>query len=232
MIQIDGVSRLYGDRVALESVSLRIDTGESVALMGPNGAGKSTLLRCVAGLTRATSGRITIDSGSVRDPKTRRRVGLLAHESYLYGPLTLEENLRFYGKLFGVAAPPIETLIGDVALEWARDLRVDTFSRGMEQRAALARVLVPDPDVLLLDEPFAGLDHVASTTLFERLSAWHRSDRTMVVVTHDPIQAAKLVKRVVVLVQGRVAWDGPVDEDPEAFALHYARLVSAEARVS
>jgi len=230
VIQIDRVSRLYGDRVALETVSLEIAAGESIALMGPNGAGKSTLLRAIAGLTRASEGTVTVGGRSVKEPASRRRVGLLAHESYLYGPLTAAENLQFYARLYGVADPPIERVLADVGLEWAADLRIDTFSRGMEQRAALARLLVTGPEVLLLDEPFSGLDHVASTTLFDQLSRWRGGDRTMVVVTHDPIQAARLVQRVIVLVQGRVAFDEAVTEGPEAFALRYARLVSGEAR--
>lgn len=236
MIRVSGLTRHFADRTAVDDVSLEVASGSFVALMGPNGAGKSTLLRLVAGLTRPSAGEAFVDGGSVRrDAATRRRIGVLSHESYLYGPLTARENLELFGRLFGLPDPARRTteLLDAVGMAWAEHVTVEGFSRGMEQRLALARALLHDPDVLLLDEPFAGLDRSAERFLEGALGELRRGGKTALLVTHDPFRAVRSTDRAVVLKRGRVALDRALDAErdisPDAFPAEYMRILDGTA---
>jgi heme exporter protein A len=234
VIRLDRVTRLYGDHPAVDDVSFEMTTGSFVALMGHNGAGKSTLLRIVAGLTRPTSGKVLIAGREMRrDGRVRRDLGFLAHESYLYGSLTPRENLRFYARLFDVgdASARVDALLEELGLTWAADLPIESFSRGMEQRAALARVLVHDPRLLLLDEPFAGLDGAGERFLAGRLDALHAAGKSALIVTHDPVRALRTADRVIVLRRGRIVLDEAVDDAFRArFPAEYGGLVEGRVR--
>jgi heme exporter protein A len=223
VIALAGATRRFGEVVALEDVSLSITSGESVGLMGPNGAGKSTLLRAVAGLTRLTEGDITVRGNPARHAN-RQRVGLLAHESFLYGPLTARENLMLAADLHGVDSGAIDDVLERVGMTWAANSAVDTFSRGMEQRVSLARVLLCGADIVLLDEPFSGLDAAASTFLIQELDQLRAKGATLLLVTHDPLRAARVIDRVVVLVRGCVVADEPVT-DAATFPARYQEIV-------
>jgi ABC-type multidrug transport system ATPase subunit len=175
-----------------------------------------------------------VDGLSVRTQLgARARLGLLAHESYLYPSLTARENLRLYATLFNLprAEPRIDAVLAEVGLDWAHDLPVEGFSRGMEQRAALARVLLHDPGVLLLDEPFAGLDQAAEGFLLRKLEALAAAGKTVLLVTHDPLLAARATRRAVVLRRGRIALDEPLDPGLAAsFAARYTALLEEGGR--
>lgn len=233
-IEVESVTRLYGELAAVDEVTFSVAPGELVALMGHNGAGKSTLLRIVAGLTRPSSGEVRVDGLSVRkDLGARARLGLLAHESYLYPALSARENLLLYATLFDLEDGPdrVDTVLAEVGLDWARDLPVEGFSRGMEQRAALARVLLHDPSVLLLDEPFAGLDRAAEEFLLSKLAELSRAGKTALLVTHDPFLAARAAERAVVLRRGRIALDTSlVEADAHAFTARFTALLDEGGR--
>ncbi len=231
-VEIARLSKRFGRTVALDDVSLTIDSGAAVALLGPNGAGKTTLMRLCTTLLRASHGSVRLfghdaaaDGGAVR-----RRIGVLAHESLLYADLTPVENLTFYARLFKLAQPAarIAALIEHLQLTGWAHRPVRTLSRGLLQRCALARVLLHQPDVLFLDEPFTGLDLDARATLCAVLADAHRSGTTLVMSTHDLPVALELCTSAVVLVRGRLAWHGPIAAERAAvFEEHYRRLIRA-----
>jgi heme exporter protein A len=186
-----------------------------VLLLGPNGAGKSTLLRILSTLVRPTSGSLLIhgvDAGRADRLAVRRRVGLLSHQTYLYENLSGSENLEFYARLYGLPDPLRAARAGLSSarlLDREPDL-VRTFSRGMKQRLAIARALLHHPDVLLLDEPFSGLDREACALLTEQLRRARAEGRTCVLATHDFGAGAPIADRLVVLASGRVVIDRPM----------------------
>ncbi len=202
------VTRTFGRRRALNCVSLHCTAGEIVALLGPNGSGKSTLLAIAATLLEPTSGTIAYGNYSGRDggAALRRSIGLVGHELFVYPELTPAENLAFFCGLYGLAG---RTDIVDAALERAdlagrRDDSVAGFSRGMRQRLAIERALLHDPRLVLLDEPFTGLDDAAAAALQQRLSALRASGKIVLVATHDLEAIEPIVDREVVLCNGRL----------------------------
>jgi heme exporter protein A len=208
VLRARGVVKRFGALSALEGVDLAVPPGSLLAVLGPNGAGKSTLLRLLAGLSRPTSGEVTIAGVRADRPAARARVGLVAHATFLYGALTARENLIFAGRLYGVADPAAraDALLAEVGLAAVAGRAAGTFSRGMAQRLAVARGLVHDPELLLLDEPFTGLDRAGSERLGARLSSLRDAGRALVLVTHDAARAAALADRVVILSGGRLVY--------------------------
>jgi heme exporter protein A len=204
-IELDGVTRRYGERLALAEVTLTLEEGQTLAVLGPNGAGKTTLLRLLATLLRPHGGQTRVLGHTLPDEAwaVRGRIGLLGHEPLLYRELSARENLRFHAALHGVDAAAIEILLATVALERRADEPLRTLSRGMVQRAAVCRALLHDPPLLLLDEPRANLDPAASE-LVEPLIG-RGSGRTRVIVSHDPAGALAEADLVLGLVRGRVA---------------------------
>jgi heme exporter protein A len=212
-VEVTALSHTFGEARVLRDVDLRVEAGERVAVFGPNGAGKSTLLRVLATLIRPTAGSVRILG---LDPRrellaVRRRIGVVGHRTYLDDQLTAAENLRYYGRLYDVAG--LEGRIGEllelVGLRRRADDRVRVFSRGMQQRLALARALLHDPDLLLLDEPDTGLD-AQGVELLGR--AVERAGRAVVMTSHHPERAMRVAARALLLVDGRVALDGPIAE--------------------
>jgi len=211
-IEATGLAKRYGPVVAVESVDLVVTPGESVALFGPNGAGKSTLLRLFATLMRPSTGRLRLfgaDASSSDAAALRRRIGFLSHQTFLYDHLTGLENLLFYARLYalpdpaGVARESIRT----ARLEHRRDDRVGSYSRGMQQRLAIARVLMHQPEMLLLDEPFTGLDRPSCSSLEATLAGERGAGRTCILATHDFGPGLRAADRVLVLVDGRLVLD-------------------------
>lgn len=213
MVEARGVEKWYGPLPAVRGVDFALAEGEFLTVFGPNGAGKSTLLRIVAGLVRPTRGEVWIAGERVRggEGEWRRKVGVLSHRSYLYPGLTAEENLDFYARLYaleGRRERVAEALEGVGLGLRARD-RVRDFSRGMQQRLALARTLLHDPRVVLLDEPYTGLDPHAAAMLRGVLERLRLEARTVVLVTHNLSQGLELADRVVVQAGGRWVSDEP-----------------------
>jgi len=185
MITLDGVVRRYGERVALDGVSVRVEEGQTLVVFGPNGAGKTTLLNVLAGLLRPHAGTAAVLGAELprESWKLRGKVGLLAHEPLLYRELTPRENLRFQARLHGVDEARVAVVLDAVGMGARADDPVSELSRGMVQRVAAARAVLHDPPLLLLDEPWAGLDP-AAVELLEPVVG-RGSGKTRVVVTHD-----------------------------------------------
>ena len=186
MIAAHGVGRIFGEKRVLRGVDLELPRGGFALVTGPNGAGKTTLLRLVAGLAVPTEGELHVDV-------TRDRVGFLAHEPLVYRELTALENLELYGKLYRVPERKerIGMLLERFGLWEARRARVNTYSRGMTQRLALCRVLLHDPDLLVLDEPYTALDAQGAELLDAQLDELHGA-KTFLVSTHDPQRIKRL----------------------------------------
>jgi heme exporter protein A len=218
-VEAIGIAHAFGGARVLRGIDLRVEAGERVAVFGPNGAGKSTLLRVLATLIRPTTGTVRLLG---LDPSrellaVRRRIGVVGHRTYLDEQLTAAENLRYYGRLYSVAAlePRIAELLDLVGLRRRADDRVRVFSRGMQQRLAIARALLHDPDLLLLDEPDTGLDAQAVDLLARAVD---RPGRAVVLASHHPERAMRIAGRAVTIVDGRVVDDAP-DARPRPPAL-------------
>jgi ABC-type multidrug transport system ATPase subunit len=227
-VVIDDVSRHYGRRRALSHISLTCRSGEVVGLLGPNGAGKSTLLSIVATLLAPSSGEVRY--GRLRadqaGPALRGRLGLLAHDLHLYPELTARENLEFFARLHGVANPPAVVAAGleRAALVERADDIISGFSRGMRQRLALERALLHGPRLLLLDEPFTGLDDASAGALVARLKELSGNGAIVMVATHDLDVAEALLDRAAVLRDGRlVALDDTHGALRERYRLHVTK---------
>jgi ABC-type multidrug transport system ATPase subunit len=208
-----GLQMHFSASIALDGVDLDVAAGERVLLLGANGAGKSTFLRAAAGLIRPTGGRLQLfgaDPWRGDRAAIRRRMGLLSHQTFLYDHLTAAENLIFYGRLYGLGTTPADArrALDDVGLADRADDPVRDFSRGMQQRAAIARAVLHGPDLLLLDEPFTGLDAAGRETLQRMLrDRFGDSRHVFLMATHDLAPALPLATRVVVLEAGRVTID-------------------------
>lgn len=230
-VAAQAVEKWFGPQPAVRRIDFALPAGEFLTIFGPNGAGKTTLLRMMAGSIRPTRGSIRVGGEEIGSDETgwRRRIGVLSHQTFLYGQLTAEENLRFYGRLYGLDAleDRIARGLAEVDLaDRARD-RVRGFSRGMQQRLALARTLLHAPDVVLLDEPYTGLDPHAARLLRGILERLKDGRRTVVLVTHNLSQGLELADRVVVQVRGRWVSDEPIARiDPVGFEQVYADRVA------
>jgi heme exporter protein A len=184
-VVLDGLVRRYGDRTALDGVSLTLERGATLAVFGANGAGKTTLLRILATLLRPHDGQARVLGGELPREgwRVRGRVGLLAHEPLLYRELSTRENLAFHARLHGVPEARIEALVEAVGLRGRADEPLRTFSRGMAQRAAICRAVLHEPELLLLDEPYANLDPAAVARVGPLIG--RDSGATRVVISHD-----------------------------------------------
>jgi heme exporter protein A len=212
-IELDRLSREYGDRIALREVSLVLPRGETLVVLGPNGAGKTTLLRVLASLLRPSGGRAAVLGCELpREAwRLRGRLGYLGHEPLLYRDLTVEENLRFHARLHGLdvsGSQRIAQLLGLVRMERRSDELVRNLSAGMAQRVAVCRAVLHEPELLLLDEPLAHLDPRAAALVEPLIGRGGHSTR--VVVTHDPERGLEQGERALALTHhGSVAYEGP-----------------------
>lgn len=209
MIQVTKLVKRFGLKNVLRGLDFNVQAGEFVALLGPNGAGKTTFLRILASLSRPSLGQVSVAGYKLpaQAAAVRRRLGVVSHLPLLYGDLTAEENLRFYGRMYDLEN--LEARIDDVLnmvglLPRRRDL-VRTFSRGMQQRLAIGRAVLHDPDVMLFDEPYTGLDQDASEMLDDVLKTVAAAGRTVVMTSHDLARAEDLATRFDVLSRGVIA---------------------------
>lgn len=238
MIVIRKLVKAFGYFPVLRGVDLDIEAGQFVALLGPNGSGKTTLLRILAGLSKPTAGTVTIGGWSIPEEiaAVRPQLGIVSHQTLLYDTLTAEENLMFFARIYNLPAEErmdrVQTILVRVGLgARAKDV-VQTFSRGMQQRLAIARALLSDPAILLLDEPYTGLDQNASALLDELLhdvAGVGEGRRTAVMTTHDLRRAHALTTHVAILQRGKMGHFGPTaDIGIHDLPALYAQTVEAK----
>jgi heme ABC exporter ATP-binding subunit CcmA len=207
-LEIDGVTRYYGRRRALQNVTFNCAAGEVIALLGPNGAGKSTLLAVLSTLIVPNGGEVRYGTHTAREAgaRLRHRLGWLGHELQLYPELTARENLEFFARLMGVSdeSAAVARALVSSRLDSRADEPVSGFSRGMRQRLALERALIHQPRLILLDEPFTGLDGPSADALAVRLRALAQAGTLVLLATHDVDLADQVLDRALVLQNGRL----------------------------
>ena len=224
-LRVDDVARYYGRRKALSQITFTCEPGEIVGLLGPNGAGKSTLLNILATLLKPSKG--TIRYGEFPDadgPGIRGRIGMLGHDLFLYPELTARENLTFFAQLYGLPDVPgrVNAALAQAGLSDRGDDLMSGFSRGMRQRIALERALLHDPTLILLDEPFTGLDQASTVALVNRLRDRQRAGCVIVLATHDLEVADGVLSRAVYLKNGRMVG---MDTESGDLANRYRRAI-------
>jgi heme ABC exporter ATP-binding subunit CcmA len=229
LVRVTGLRKTFGARLVLDGVTMEVRRGEAVALLGANGAGKTTLLKIVATLVRPSRGTVSVGGvDAVRDPDAvRRLVGLVAHGAHLYEDLTALENLQFWTTLAGrdTRRETLVAALAEVELDRLAGERVRTLSAGMRRRLTLARLALAQPRVLLLDEPFAGLDQRAKKWLGERLEAFKAGGGAVLMATHSFGRELAAADRLAILAGGRLALDAPrgglaADDVQRLYALH------------
>ena len=205
MIRLDGVTAAYGRTLALDDVSLEVGAGIT-GLFGPNGSGKSTLLRVIAGLHRPARGKVTFKGGTaaLASESYRGKVGYAGHEPGLYPHLTVKENLSLFAVLHGAPESSVEETIEMLGLGGYSNVRALGLSAGLRRRAGVARAMVHDPQILLLDEPYANLDDEAAESLSEALRAWRRDERVCLVATHGAKRVKAFADAGIIIQRGRV----------------------------
>lgn len=236
MIQVEKLVKRFGLKTILKGMAFSAEPGEFVGLLGPNGAGKTTFLRILASLSRPTMGLVRV-AGFVLPQQAagvRANLGVLSHQPLLYGDLTGEENLQFYGRMYAIENQEqrILEVLDLVDLTKRRQDLVRTYSRGMAQRLAIARAVIHDPSILLLDEPYTGLDQDASTMLDTVLKQIAAQGRTVVMTSHDLARSAELCTRFDVLSRGKIIASASRDEIPQDGLLaFYRRSINQPAEV-
>lgn len=211
MIKVENVVKNYGLNAVLRGVNLHVRPGEFVTLVGPNGAGKSTLLRIIASLLKATQGAVSVGGWALPEhaARVRRHIGMVSHYELLYRDLTAAENLTFFTKLYDLdhAEERVATALRTVGLLARQRDPVSSFSRGMVQRLTIARATLHEPDVLLFDEPYTGLDQEASRLLDSLLRRESDNGRTILMITHDLVHGLEQCDRIAILNRGKIVGD-------------------------
>ena len=205
MIWIEGVRVAYGRTLALDTLEMELRPGVT-GLFGPNGAGKTTLLRVLAGLLKPTTGSARLGDMKIDSSNEdfRRRVGYVGHDSGLYPDLTVGENLDLFGRLYGTRPERTNEVLESIGLDHRKDARVAELSAGLKRRAAVARALLHEPDLLLLDEPYANLDDEAASMLSDAIMSWRNADRVCVVATHGAKRVKAYADAGIIIQHGRV----------------------------
>ena len=232
VLKVDGLTKRFGRLLALRSVSLELFAGQCLTLFGRNGAGKSTLLNAASSLVRSYEGSVSLLGRDLRkkgDEDTRRAVGLVSHETYLYYDLTTEDNLRFYARLY--CLPDVEGRIRRMLERFDIEAKAKSpareLSRGMKQRLSLARVFLHEPKLLLLDEPFTGLDEPGCETLSRMIDEFVAGGGSALVTTHDLDRGLAVATRVAVLERGAIAFEAASgDLDRDSFRTTYRELLA------
>jgi heme exporter protein A len=233
MIEVRNLVKRFGLKTILKGLEFDAQPGEFVGLLGPNGAGKTTFLRILSSLSRPNMGLVKVAGYRLpqQAAQVRGKLGVLSHQPLLYGDLTADENLRYYGKMYSVQnfqSRKAEVLALVDLSKRSNDL-VRTFSRGMQQRLSIARAVLHDPDILLLDEPYTGLDQDASEMLDGVLKQIAAQGRTVVMTSHDLARSAELGTRFDVLSRGKIVASASRDEIPKDGLLGFYRKALVEA---
>ena len=230
-IEAEGLAKSFGSRRALAGVDLGVGNGECLVIFGPNGAGKTTLIKLLATLSRPSAGSARAQGMDIRSHavQVRRSLGVVTHPTFLYNDLTVGENLRFYGRMYRIAN--LEQRIGEVVSQVQLDPRlhdrVGTLSHGMQKRVAIARAVLHNPSILLLDEPEAGLDPHATLMMRQILDSLNSGERTVVMTTHNLERGLELADRVVILHRGEIVYQAlRKDIDSGGFQEIYRRCTS------
>ncbi|HMN60069.1 MAG TPA: heme ABC exporter ATP-binding protein CcmA [Anaerolinea sp.] len=228
LIEVTKLVKRFGPKVVLRNLDFSVEQGEFVALLGPNGAGKTTFLRILSSLSSPTMGRVRVAGHDLprQASAVRQSLGVVSHMPLLYGDLTAEENLLFYGRMYGVRAleKRIAEVLELVGLAARRRDLVRTFSRGMQQRLAIGRAIIHDPEVLLLDEPHTGLDQDACAMLDTVLKQVASRGRTLVMTSHDLSRVEDLASRFDVLTRGVICASANRSDLPRDGLLAFYRL--------
>jgi len=237
VLTVEGLGKSFGHNHALRGVNLRLKRGEFLTILGPNGAGKTTLIRILATLTKPSRGKMRLGSWDLRQGGValRREIGFLSHQTLLYDDLTAFENLHFYGRMYDVPnlEKRIQEVIRRVGLERRLHDPVRTFSRGMQQRLAIARAFLHEPSLMLLDEPYTGLDQSAVEMLRGILQELAGGQKSVIMATHNLEQGLENCHRLAILVRGEIKYEadrGSLDLD--ALRQVYRRTVGDEIWVS
>ncbi len=216
-IEVKRLIKSYGEHHALRGIDLNVKWGDILAIFGPNGAGKTTLLKVLATLVKPSAGDVSVAGFNLKQDAImiRRRIGVVTHQTLLYDDLSAYENLRFYGKMYDVSnlRDRISQLVAQVGLESRINDPVRTLSRGMQQRLAIARALIHDPPVLLLDEPGTGLDQHASAMFANILNSTVNKQRAVLMTSHSLEQGAALSNRIAIMADGKIAYEGSKQMD-------------------
>lgn len=213
IISINDLSKSFGHRKALKNIQLEIGKGEFVVIFGPNGAGKTTLLKVISTIIEPSRGNVLINGiDNKKDPsKIRGMIGAISHETYLYDELTARENLVFFSRMYGIEKSMIdkrvEEILKSVKLLERADERAGSFSRGMKQRLSIARALLHRPEILLMDEPYTGLDQHAAANFERVLMNTGNSDVTRIMITHNIERAFELCDRMLIMDRGELRFD-------------------------
>jgi len=229
MIHVHDITKNFGSMTVLDNVNFSVKGGEFLTIVGPNGAGKTTLIKIMATLVNATGGTVEIGGFNVKKSpeKVRGVIGVISHNTYLYNELTAGENLKFFGKMYAIPENDrrVDEVLGETGLSDRKHDRVGTFSRGMKQRLSIARAILHKPSVLLLDEPYTGLDQQASASLESVLNSLTGSGITTIMISHDLKRGLTLSDQVMIIASGTVAYHAPASEvaDVAEFQAVYER---------
>lgn len=231
-VEVGGLTKSFGSLLVLRGIDLRVKKGEFLTIFGPNAAGKTTLIKILATLSRPSSGEVRLGGLQLQDDATeiRRRIGVVTHQTLLYDDLTVRENLRFYGRMYDVPnlEERIAIVIRQVGLEARLHDRVRTLSHGMQKRASIARAVIHNPSIVLLDEPEAGLDPHATAMLVEILDTLYSGERTVVMTTHNLERGLQMGDRVAILARGKIVYEEPrLFLDTASFQETYYRYTGA-----
>lgn len=213
-LEVHHVSKDFGRIIALRGITFSVQPGEFLSILGRNGAGKTTLLNIISGISRPSEGEVKLFGTDPGDRENKAKLAVISHEMFLYGNLTAIENLEYYSRVYGIpdASKRIDSVLKDVELTHRRFDLVATYSRGMTQRLTIARALLHEPSLLLLDEPFTGLDQHAIGMLISLLKRQKKMGRTILLTTHDLHTAFELSDRYVVIAKHKVVKDGVMSE--------------------
>ncbi len=210
IIEVQGITKSFGNKLALKGIDFAVRRGESVVIFGPNGAGKTTLIKVLATIMNPSSGSILVDGLSLKNnaEEIRRRIGVVTHQTFLYSNLTGYENLEFYCRLYDVSERKerIHEVTAMVGMTSRLHDRVGTLSRGMQQRLSIARSLLHKPAIVLLDEPETGLDQQAISMVWEALQKEGEGKRTIILTTHNLERGLEVGERLMILAQGRIVY--------------------------
>ena len=232
-VQVTALTKRFGTRAAVDGIDLTLDGGDCLAVFGPNGAGKTTLLRLLAGLFKPTRGEVRLNGVDVRrDTAARARVGIISHHSMLYAPLTVRENLEFTASLYGLDNPraAVDAALARLEIADRAETPVRTLSRGLQQRVSIARAIVHQPSVVLLDEPYSGLDESGAAALTSLLRGLKEAGATLVIVTHNVAEGLALATHAAIMSAGRFArFERQRDAsfDAQRYVTEYRALVGA-----